>query len=77
MTAEGWLPARVWCRSDYAYAQEPRRVAVAGGEPEEVTDVLRRWRFPGGLGFSVVAGGRRLDLQYREGDDRWQVRDRS
>jgi hypothetical protein len=64
----------VLCRSDYTYAQEPLRFAVGGGEQREVSAVLRRWHDPEGAGFRVAAGGRRYELRYLNGEDRWQAR---
>ena len=72
--AGDWQPVDVRCRSDYAYAQEPRQVSFGGGEWQDVEDVLLARRLPGGVSFAVVVGGHRVELRYVETDDTWQAR---
>ena len=68
-----WRPVEVRCRSDYAYAQEPRQVSYVAGGWLDVDSVLLARRFPGGVVFRVVVGGRAAELRYLEAEDRWQA----
>lgn len=71
---EEWADVGVQCRSEVAYAQEPRSISWPEGAPVQVTEVLAAWRTPSGPGFRVVADGRPVELRYLEADDRWQAR---
>lgn len=62
------------CRSEVAYAQEPRSILWPGAAPAPVTEVRAAWRTPSGPGFRVVANGRPVELRYLEAEDRWQAR---
>src|SRR5690606_37459499 len=64
----------VQCRSEVAYAQEPRAIMWPGDAPAPVTEVRAAWRTPSGPGFRVVANGRPVELRYLEAEDRWQAR---
>ncbi|MGI6209943.1 MAG: hypothetical protein ACOYEW_17195 [Anaerolineae bacterium] len=69
-----WEVVHVSCRSDYVYAQEPQRIRWADGWEDEVSEVLLRWQQPQGRHFLVRAGGRRVELAYRQAEDLWLAR---
>lgn len=68
-----WEAVQVACRSDYTYAQEPRAITWPDGRQDEVEEVRRRWLFPGGRGFLVVAAGKLVELRYLEANGTWEA----
>ncbi|NPV09180.1 MAG: hypothetical protein HPY83_14635 [Anaerolineae bacterium] len=65
----------VSCRSEYTYAQEPLRIQWSDGRQEDVARVLGRSIVPQGRRFVVSAGGRRVELLYREAEGLWLARE--
>ncbi len=69
-----WVDVGVQCRSEVAYAQQPRAIVWPEGYRVQVTEVLSAWRTPSGPAFRVVAESGRVELRYLESEDRWQAR---
>jgi hypothetical protein len=62
---------QVRCHSGYKYDQEPRE-ALWSGRWLRVTDVCRRWLWPGRSGFEVLLeDGTRMELVYDQASDVW------
>jgi hypothetical protein len=63
----------VECYSGYTLAERPVAF-VLEGRRFQVTDLLKRWHSPDGLGFRVVtADGNRWDLTYHQAQDQWTL----
>lgn len=63
----------VECRSDAEYAERPIALHWLG-QRLEITEILSRWRSPGGKGFRVqTADDQIFDLIYNEINDDWQI----
>ncbi|NLT42511.1 MAG: hypothetical protein GXX93_07540 [Anaerolineae bacterium] len=73
MTAQ-WVDVGVECRSEVAYAEQPRVIVWPEGERAPVSAVVAAWITPSGPGFRVEAGGRPIEVRYLEAEDRWQAR---
>lgn len=71
-----WEEVEIRCRSEFAYAQEPRTIGWADGRWEEVAEVLSTRRAPDGSAFLVRIGDDVLELRYLDHQDRWQARRR-
>jgi hypothetical protein len=63
----------VECHSDSQYAERPTAL-IWQGERLEITQILKRWRSPAGVGFQIqVQSGARFELFYDEAGDSWQI----
>jgi hypothetical protein len=65
--------ALVECHSGYIYAERP--IALRWEDQRlEITEILARWRIPGGHCFRVsVNDGRVFELFYGELYDEWRI----
>jgi hypothetical protein len=63
----------VECHSGYIYAERPTALRWQDSRLE-ITEILARWRIPGGRRFRVsVEDGRVFELFYGELYDEWRV----
>jgi hypothetical protein len=63
----------VACRSNVEYAETPVSL-IWQGQRLAITQVMARWREPGGKGFRVqTSDGGLFSLLYNEVNDTWQV----
>jgi len=66
---------KVSCYSGHTYAERPDSFVWEGAE-HRVEEVEKEWQEPGGRRFLVrTEGGRRFELGYNEGQDRWSARE--
>lgn len=67
------MPEQVWCYAGAFYPERPQAFTWQGGRLD-VSQVVSRWRSPGGACFRVRLEDNRLfDLCYIESEDSWRV----